>query len=358
MLDGAMGTMLQARGPVGRGLRRRGATRAATSTSNLTRPDVVRGIHAAYFDAGADVRRDQHLRRHPLRARRVRPGRHARWRSTRAAARLAAARGGRGRARCAGSAGSMGPTTQGPSPSRAASPSTSCVAGYRGAGGRAHRGRRRTRCCSRPARTRCNVKAAALGVRRALREAGVDAAADGERARSSRWARCSPARASRRCAVSLEHLAPCSIGLNCATGPEFMTDHLRSLAALATASVSVYPNAGLPDERGQYGETPARSRLQAQALPRRGLGKPGRRLLRHHAGAHRGHRRAGAGPAPARAAGRPRSRRQRRGRALSGRRQPADLRGRAHQRHRLAQVQGAGRRRAVRRRRRGRPRPR
>src|SRR5206468_1018941 len=41
-----------------------------------------------------------------------------------------------------------------------------------------------------------------------------------------------------------------------ATGPEFMTDHLRSLAAIATCWTSVYPNAGLPDERGQYGETP------------------------------------------------------------------------------------------------------
>jgi 5-methyltetrahydrofolate--homocysteine methyltransferase len=36
-----------------------------------------------------------------------------------------------------------------------------------------------------------------------------------------------------------------------------MTDHLRSLANLATCFVTVYPNAGLPDERGQYGETPA-----------------------------------------------------------------------------------------------------
>ncbi len=35
-----------------------------------------------------------------------------------------------------------------------------------------------------------------------------------------------------------------------------MTDHLRSLAALTPSFVSVYPNAGLPDERGQYGETP------------------------------------------------------------------------------------------------------
>jgi len=57
--------------------------------------------------------------------------------------------------------------------------------------------------------------------------------------------------------VALEHLDLFSIGLNCATGPEFMTDHLRSLAALSTRFVSVYPNAGLPDERGQYAETPA-----------------------------------------------------------------------------------------------------
>ena len=54
-----------------------------------------------------------------------------------------------------------------------------------------------------------------------------------------------------------DHLGLISIGLNCATGPEFMTDHLRSLAALATCAISVYPNAGLPDENGRYAETPA-----------------------------------------------------------------------------------------------------
>src|SRR2546428_1830221 len=56
--------------------------------------------------------------------------------------------------------------------------------------------------------------------------------------------------------VALEHLDLFAIGLNCATGPEFMTDHLRTLAAMATRFVTVYPNAGLPDERGQYAETP------------------------------------------------------------------------------------------------------
>lgn len=56
--------------------------------------------------------------------------------------------------------------------------------------------------------------------------------------------------------ISIEHINPLSVGLNCATGPEFMTDHLRSLSELSDGYVSCYPNAGLPDEDGHYHETP------------------------------------------------------------------------------------------------------
>ncbi|MEH7545742.1 methionine synthase [Neobacillus vireti] len=56
--------------------------------------------------------------------------------------------------------------------------------------------------------------------------------------------------------ISVEHMKPIAVGLNCATGPEFMQDHIRSLAGLATTAVSCYPNAGLPDEDGHYHETP------------------------------------------------------------------------------------------------------
>ncbi|MBT2583903.1 methionine synthase [Planococcus sp. ISL-109] len=56
--------------------------------------------------------------------------------------------------------------------------------------------------------------------------------------------------------ISIEHIKPLSVGLNCATGPEFMTDHLRSLSELSAGYVSCYPNAGLPDEEGHYHETP------------------------------------------------------------------------------------------------------
>ncbi|MBF6634256.1 MAG: homocysteine S-methyltransferase family protein, partial [Planococcus sp. (in: Bacteria)] len=56
--------------------------------------------------------------------------------------------------------------------------------------------------------------------------------------------------------ISIEHVKPLSVGLNCATGPEFMTDHIRSLSELSDGYVSCYPNAGLPDEDGHYHETP------------------------------------------------------------------------------------------------------
>lgn len=56
--------------------------------------------------------------------------------------------------------------------------------------------------------------------------------------------------------ISLEHLKPISIGLNCATGPEFMRDHIRTLSGLADTAISCYPNAGLPDEDGHYHESP------------------------------------------------------------------------------------------------------
>ncbi|NOU91333.1 methionine synthase [Paenibacillus sp. LMG 31460] len=56
--------------------------------------------------------------------------------------------------------------------------------------------------------------------------------------------------------ISLEHLKPISIGLNCATGPEFMRDHIRTLAQIADSAISCYPNAGLPDENGHYHESP------------------------------------------------------------------------------------------------------
>jgi 5-methyltetrahydrofolate--homocysteine methyltransferase len=56
--------------------------------------------------------------------------------------------------------------------------------------------------------------------------------------------------------TSIAHANILAAGLNCATGPEFMTDHLRTIHEMATTRVSCYPNAGMPDEEGHYLETP------------------------------------------------------------------------------------------------------
>lgn len=55
---------------------------------------------------------------------------------------------------------------------------------------------------------------------------------------------------------AVNHMNPLSIGLNCATGPEFMTQFLKTLNNVSDTYISVYPNAGLPNEEGVYEETP------------------------------------------------------------------------------------------------------
>lgn len=56
--------------------------------------------------------------------------------------------------------------------------------------------------------------------------------------------------------ASVEHADLLSIGLNCATGPDRMTDHIRTLSEMASTRISCYPNAGLPNSEDKYDETP------------------------------------------------------------------------------------------------------
>ena len=247
VLDGAMGTMIQAANlePDDFGGAR---YEGCNEHLNLTRPDVIRSIHAAYFEAGADLVSTNTFGCAPYVLAEYGLAERA-YEITLAAGRLAREVAG---ARFV--VGAMGPSTRSISVTRNVTfdqvreaygvQAAALIAGGVDA------------LLLETAQDTLNVKAAALGVRAAMREAGVELplmvsgtiepmgtmlAGQGVEALS----------------VALEHLDLFSIGLNCATGPEFMTDHLRSLAAMSTRFVSVYPNAGLPDERGQYAETPA-----------------------------------------------------------------------------------------------------
>lgn len=56
--------------------------------------------------------------------------------------------------------------------------------------------------------------------------------------------------------TSLAHMNLLALGMNCSTGPEFMTSHVRALSDLSPFPVFCMPNAGLPNEDGQYDESP------------------------------------------------------------------------------------------------------
>ncbi|MCB0648890.1 MAG: methionine synthase [Saprospiraceae bacterium] len=55
---------------------------------------------------------------------------------------------------------------------------------------------------------------------------------------------------------SVEHGEILSIGINCALGAKAMKPYVGELARISSSFVSVYPNAGLPNEMGQYDESP------------------------------------------------------------------------------------------------------
>jgi 5-methyltetrahydrofolate--homocysteine methyltransferase len=56
--------------------------------------------------------------------------------------------------------------------------------------------------------------------------------------------------------ISLSHMPLLSIGLNCALGASMMRPYLQILNEKSTFAVSAHPNAGLPNEFGQYEESP------------------------------------------------------------------------------------------------------
>ena len=56
---------------------------------------------------------------------------------------------------------------------------------------------------------------------------------------------------------AVRHARPLTIGLNCSFGAEQLRPHVRTLSQIADTLIMVYPNAGLPNELGEYDEMPA-----------------------------------------------------------------------------------------------------
>jgi 5-methyltetrahydrofolate--homocysteine methyltransferase len=253
LMDGAMGTMIQARDLSAAdfgGVHFEGCNELL----NLTRPDVIRSIHEAYLDAGADLISPNSFGCAPyvLAEYGVAERCHQ---ITVAGARLAreAADSRSTHTRPRFVLGGMGPGTRTISVTGGVIFAEVLDAYYRQARALIEGGV--DALLLETCQDTLNVKAAAIGVRRAMAEAGrpLPLMVSGT---IEPMGTMLAGQGVDALYASLEHLGLFSIGLNCATGPEFMTDHLRSLSGMATCFVTAYPNAGLPDERGHYEETP------------------------------------------------------------------------------------------------------
>ena len=71
--------------------------------------------------------------------------------------------------------------------------------------------------------------------------------------------------------ASVRHAKPLTIGLNCSFGAAQLRPHLAALAATAETLVMAYPNAGLPNELGEYDEAAAETAAQVAEWIRDGL---------------------------------------------------------------------------------------
>ena len=64
--------------------------------------------------------------------------------------------------------------------------------------------------------------------------------------------------------ASVRHARPMTIGLNCSFGAAQLRPHLAALAAVADTLVMAYPNAGLPNELGEYDEAAEETAAQVR----------------------------------------------------------------------------------------------
>ncbi|HUR38320.1 MAG TPA: methionine synthase, partial [Planctomycetota bacterium] len=259
VLDGAMGTMIQQRNLEAKDF---GGPELEGCNENLvvTRPDVIRDIHAEYYAAGSDMVETNSFGGTPLVLNEYGLGDRA-LELNEASARVAR----EAAAKFPGPrfvAGSMGPTTKTITVTGGIT-FPELVENFRVQALGLLRGGVDCLLLETAQDTR-NVKAAILGIDQASR-------AFGYRVPLMLSATIEPmgtmlaGQGVDAFYASIEHAKPISVGLNCGTGPEFMTDHIRTLAGMASCYVTCYPNAGLPDGDGKYNETPA---MVAAALSR------------------------------------------------------------------------------------------
>ena len=116
-----------------------------------------------------------------------------------------------------------------------------------------------------------NAKAAVFAVRQVLEEKGLDLPLMISGTITDLSGRTLSGQTPEAFYVSLEHGNPFSVGLNCALGAKDMRPHLEVVSRMASCFVSAYPNAGLPNAFGGYDESPEMMGEQIEDFCRSGF---------------------------------------------------------------------------------------
>lgn len=253
VLDGAMGTLIQQRqltasdfgGP---------ALEGCNENLVVTRPDVIKDIHRAYFEAGSDIVETDSFGGTPLVLDEYGLGAKAyelNFAAAKIAREVAAEFTTAKKPRFV--AGSIGPTTKAITVTGGVTFPQLVDNFYVQSKGLVEGGA--DILLVETCQDTRNIKAALLAIQRLRRELGrpIPTMVSGTIEATGTMLAGQTADS---LYVSLAHEDLLSIGLNCATGPEQMTDHVRTFHELARTRVSCYPNAGLPNEDGLYLETP------------------------------------------------------------------------------------------------------
>ena len=255
IIDGAMGTQIQARnlGPEDFGGEE---YEGCNEYLNITRPDIIAEIHRAYLEAGADILETNTFGATALVLGEYGLAEHSR-RINREAALIARKVSNEMAERQSGRttfvAGAMGPTTRTISVTGGLTFDELAADYHQQAAGLIEGGV--DMVMLETSQDTINVKAGLEGIDRAFAELGITTpvAVQGTVEPMGTLLAGQDAEA---LYTSLAHRDLLWVGFNCATGPEFMTDHVRTLSGLSQTNIACVPNAGLPDEDGNYNESP------------------------------------------------------------------------------------------------------
>lgn len=255
VLDGAMGTQIQAQNLTAADFGGE-AFDGCNEHLNLTRPDLIRAIHRDYLAAGADIIETNTFGSTSLVLAEYPPLDQQAYAITRRAAELAreAADAFSTPQRPRFVAGAMGPTTKAISVTGGVT-FEQLIQTYAEQARALVEGGADYLLLETCQDTR-NVKAGLIGIEQAFATLGrkLPVAVSGT---IEPMGTMLGGQSVEALITSLEHVDLLYFGLNCATGPDFMTDHIRAAAEIGPMPIACVPNAGLPDENGHYLESPA-----------------------------------------------------------------------------------------------------